>query len=318
MNTSLNHRRGNKPIGNGKAKRMRLKKIITPVILLIAILTSCNPLKQMQTHQNAMKTAFDEGNYEQVLVAYNQLKNYHKSKSSSVNLDYIKMAAKSAIELENYLKAEELLKSWQAKSDDLEAIKLLGEVYHQTGKTDKEYNLWNENYDRIQSDELKKEIGSRLFAIEMEKKEYDKALERARKMPPLSDPRIVFLRVEALEATGNLDEARELNTDLVEKNPDFKPALKWKAIDIYERAEKWYKAEMSDYNKNPEYTAYVYLKRELKKISAMYRQSRDIFEKLHQENPKNETYIKYLKNIYLRLEMREEASKMDMLLKNQR
>jgi predicted Zn-dependent protease len=50
----------------------------------------------------------------------------------------------------------------------------------------------------------------------------------------------------------------------------------------------------------------------------MYRQSRDIFEKLHQEDPDNQLYIKYLKNIYLRLEMNEEAAKMDMLLENQR
>ncbi|PWD98318.1 tetratricopeptide repeat protein [Marinilabilia rubra] len=296
---------------------MRIRKIFAPVIL-IAVLASCNPLKQMQTHQNSMKESFDAGNHNQVLMAFNQLENYHETKESSVSLDYIKMAAKSALEVEKYTQAEELLKKWKSKSDDFEAVKLLGEVYQKTGKNDKEYNLWSENFDRIESEEMKKEIGSRLFAIEMEKKEYNKALDRARKMPPMSDPKIVFLRVQALEATDQTDEAREVNNALLKKNPEFKPALEWKAGDIYERAEKWYKAEMSEYNKNPEYTAYVYLKRELKKISSMYRQSRDIFEKLHQEKPGNEKYIKYLKNIYLRLEMREEATKMDMLLKNQR
>ena len=60
------------------------------------------------------------------------------------------------------------------------------------------------------------------------------------------------------------------------------------------------------------------LKRELKKISAMFRQSRELFEKLHEGDPDNEQYIKYLKNIYLRLDMNGEASKMDMLLENQR
>lgn len=296
---------------------MRIRKFFAPVILL-AVLASCNPLKQMQTHQNSLQEAYDAGNYNQVLVAFNQLENYHATKESSIKLDYIKMAAKSALEIEKYNQAEELLKRWNSESDDFEAVKLLGKVYHKTGKTDKEYDLWSENFDRIESDEMKKEIGTRLFAIEMEQKEYDKALERARNMPRMSDPKIVFLRVKALDATGKTEEAREVNNTLLKENPDYNPALEWKAADIYERAEKWYKAEMSEYNKNPEYTAYVYLKRELKKISSMYRQARDIFEKLHQEDPKNEKYIKYLKNIYLRLEMREEATKMDMLLKNQR
>jgi tetratricopeptide (TPR) repeat protein len=151
----------------------------------------------------------------------------------------------------------------------------------------------------------------------MKRKEYEDALERANKMPPLSDPRIMSMRMEALEETGKKDEARKLCETILEKHPDYEPAMEWKAIDIYERAESWYKSEMSKYNENADYTAYVYLRRELKKISAMYRESRDIFEKLHQNNPGNTQYIKYLKNIYLRLEMREEATKMDMLLENQ-
>ncbi len=75
---------------------------------------------------------------------------------------------------------------------------------------------------------------------------------------------------------------------------------------------------MAKYNKDQNYTAYVYLKRELKKISSMFRESRELFEKLHEDDPDNQQYIKYLKNIYLRLDMKGEASKMDMLLENQR
>ncbi|WP_291856731.1 hypothetical protein [Marinilabilia sp.] len=50
----------------------------------------------------------------------------------------------------------------------------------------------------------------------------------------------------------------------------------------------------------------------------MFRESRELFEKLHEDDPDNQQYIKYLKNIYLRLDMKGEASKMDMLLENQR
>jgi tetratricopeptide (TPR) repeat protein len=296
---------------------MKIKKLTTS-FLLLALLAGCNPLKQLQTHQASIKNAFEAGNYSEVLVNYEKLKDYHSSKGSEVKTEYLKMAAESAVKLERYPMAEELLQEWLDRDEDFEAVKMLANVYEQTGKTDKEYKLWNRYWEKIESPELKKEVGQKLFAIEMEQKEYDKALDRAKEMPPMNDPRIVFLRVKALEATDKKEEARSLCNTLLEKNSDFKPALEWKAKDLYEQAENWYKAEMREYNKDPNYTAYVYLKRELKKISAMYRQSRDIFEKLHQEDPDNQLYIKYLKNIYLRLEMNEEAAKMDMLLENQR
>ncbi len=296
---------------------MNLRKLIFPVFLLI-IVTACNPLKKMQSHQTSMQQAYETKDYPGVLAAFNQLESYHTSKESKIKAEYLKLAGKAAMETGNYDLAEEVLLRRLDRSEDIETVELLADVYSQSGKTDKEYDLWTKYQDQIESEEKKAEISHKLFAIEMRRKDYNKALERARKMPPLSDPRMMFMRVEALEATGKDEEAREVCNNLLEKNPNFKPAMEWKAIDIYERAEKWYKAEMSKYNNNQDYTAYVYLKRELKKISSMYRQSRELFERLRQEAPDNQQFTKYLKNIYLRLEMREEASKMDMLLENQR
>lgn len=295
---------------------MKIQSLIISGFLLILII-GCNPLKQMQSHQDSIEEAYNAGNYQQALTAFDELSNYHSSKESEVELKYIKMAAQSAIELQQNQQAEELLQQWINKSEDLEAIELLASVYQKAGKTDKEYDLWNQHWDKIESQDKKKEVGSRLFTIEMDREEYEKALERVNEMPPLSDPRTMFMRVEALDATGQDEEAREVCNKLLEKHPDYAPALEWKGKDIYDRAEAWYKSEMKKYDENPEYTAYVYLRRELKKISSMFRQSRDIFEKLHQDNPENNSYIKYLKNIYIRLEMREEAAKMDMLLENQ-
>jgi tetratricopeptide (TPR) repeat protein len=296
---------------------MKIKKLFSS-ILLLAALGGCNPMKQLQTHQSSLTEAYEAGNYTETLIAYNRLKDYQTSKGNPVSTEYLKMAAKSAIETEQFKQAEEILQQWISESSDFEAIELLAKVYNQTGSKDKEYNLLDKYYNQIESDEMKREISTRLFAIEMDRKEYEKALERANQMPPMNDPRIVFMRVEALDATGRKDEARKVCNNLLEKDPDYKSALEWKGKDIYERAEEWYKSEMSKYNKNPDYTTYVYLKRELKKISALYRQGLEIFEQLHEEEPKNQKYIKYLKNIYLRLDMREKAAKMDMLLDHQR
>ncbi len=301
----------------GKHMAMKLNRLFVPVMVLV-VLAGCDPLKRMHTHQDSIKESFNADEYNQVLTAYNDLENFHESRESEVNVEYTMMAAKSAVALEQYDQAEELLNQVIDETNDFEAIQLLGGIYEKTGNTNKEYEHWNRYFDEIESEELKKEIGQRLYSIEMENEEYEKALNRAQKMPSMTDPKLMFMRVEALEKTDKKEKAREVCDELLDKHPDFEPAMDWKAEDIFHQAEEWYQAELEEYDENPDYTAYVYLRRELKKISSMFRESRDIFEKLHQNNPDNKKYIQYLKNIYLRLDMEEEAAKMDMLLDNQR
>ncbi len=302
---------------NENFNRMKIQKLISG-ILILALAAACNPLKQLQSHQNSIENAYEAGNHIEVLRAYDELEAYHNNEGTEIETEYLEMAAKSAVEAGLNNRAEKLLQDWIDETGEFEAIEMLGNLYRETGQTDKEYDHWNKYWDSIESDEKKKEIGLRLFSLDLKKDNAEKALDRFDEMPPVSDPRIMLKRVEALEATGKKDKARETCNQLLEKNPDFEPAIAWKAADIYQRAENWYKKEMEEYEKNEEYTAYVYLRRELKKISKLYRQSRDMFEKLHENNPDNEKYIRYLKNIYLRLEMQEEAAKMDMLLKKQR
>ncbi|SFE91337.1 tetratricopeptide repeat protein [Thermophagus xiamenensis] len=296
---------------------MKIGKLIA-TLLLPAVIVGCNPLQQLQTAQLTLQNAYEAGNNAEVLSAYEKIQAYHTEHGTQIETENLKMAAQSAVQLQRYALAETLLSEWLNRDHDIEAVKLLARVYENTGQQNKKYELWNNYWDKIESPELKSEVGLKLFSIEMERNEYEKALERSRKMPPISDPRMVMLQIKAMEATGKTEEARTTCNSLLEKHPDFQPAMEWKAKDLYKRAEEWYKAEMAKYNKNPNYTAYVYLKRELKKISSLYRQSRELFKTLHQENPEEQSYIKYLKNIYIRLDMKKEAAKMDMMLKNQR
>ncbi|MFO7999896.1 MAG: hypothetical protein R6U46_01535 [Marinilabilia sp.] len=297
---------------------MKIRKGIISVLALAAVV-ACNPLKQLQSHQTSLEEAYDAGNHRDVLVAFDELESYHSQEGGEIETDYIEMAAKSAYELENYQRAEDLIREWIDETGNFEAIELLGSLYRETGDSDREYEHWEQYWNEIESEDMKEEIGSRLFSLEIEKENYEKALDRFNKMPPASEPDILFMRVEALEETGKEDEAKKACDQLLEEHPDYEPAIAWQATNIYERAEKLYEEEMRKYeekDESEEYTAYAYLRRELKKVSKMYRDSRDMFEKLHENNPDKTEYIKYLKNIYLRLEMREEATKMDMLLKD--
>jgi hypothetical protein len=124
-------------------------------VLFITLIAGCNPLKQMQTHQTSISEAYNAENYEQVLIAFNQLENYHETEESNIQLNYVKMAAKSAIKLDRYQFGEELLQRWLDKSKDPEAIELLASIYTETGKTDKEYEHWKIYLNTIESEERK-------------------------------------------------------------------------------------------------------------------------------------------------------------------
>lgn len=91
-------------------------------------------------------------------------------------------------------------------------------------------------------------------------------------------------------------------------------ALATKAILLYEKNENRYKQLMDGYNKSKNATSYAYLKRDLKYLSADYRNCRDMFEKLHSEFPQERIYIQYLTNVYIRLEMHEKAKQLQKLL----
>ena len=296
---------------------MKFFRVVVPMISLMVVF-GCNPLKQMQTLQGSVSQAFNSGDYEQTLASFDQLNKYQSDQGATTDLSYLKMAAQSANALKRYSRAEELLTGWLERSKDEEAVLMLGELYQETGQTDKEQKHWNQYLSLVTSDEAKLEILSRQFALEMKNENYPAALEVCDRMPPTELPELLFMRAEALKATGKEKEADAIVETILEKNPSFEPALLWKGVKVYNQADKWYQSEMTKYNHKPDYTSYVYLRRELKKISSLYRQCRDIFENLREQDPTNKTYIRYLKNIYLRLEMKAEAVKMDMLLNDQK
>lgn len=298
---------------------MKLLRFAFP-ILALGLVVSCSSLTKaptLQPMQSAVSDAYAAGDFEQTLSSYDKLENYQTSRGSAPDLAYLKMAAKAADELKQYARAEELLNNWLEQSRDEEAVLMLGELYSATNQTAKEEAHWKKYLSLVKSDETRLEILSRQFKMEVKNKEYQKALELWEQMPPTFLPELLYLKAEALKATGKKEEADKIVDEILERNPDFEQALFWRASDIYTKAEEWYQSEMGKYNKKPDYTSYVYLRRELKKISELFRQSREMFEALREIDPANTVYIKYLKNIYLRLEMKEEAVKMDMLLSNQ-
>lgn len=91
-------------------------------------------------------------------------------------------------------------------------------------------------------------------------------------------------------------------------------ALFYKAVQKYEKCEAKYKKLLDDYEKKKNATTYAILKRDLKFLSGDYREAKDMFENLRKLAPDNKSYIKYLINIYNRLDQSDKAKQLERLL----
>ena len=122
------------------------------------------------------------------------------------------------------------------------------------------------------------------------------------------------LYYEGVKDIQSPDALMALCDEVLTLQADHQDALKYKAVLLYEKSEARYKELMDDYNKNKNATSYAYLKRDLKRLSADYRMCRDLFEKLRLLAPDNGNYIRYLYNVYLRLDLNDQAKKLEKLL----
>lgn len=286
------------------------------ILLFISAITlfSCNPLKQLQTEQVAAEKSYTEKNYAQAYTQLSVLIKKLEQNNQKVPNALILKAAESASEISNYSAATDYYKKNVSDSASVEAVKGLIKVLNAqelhaevADELSKHKKLLTE---KGEEDYLKQQVFNN--NVDLNKK--DAVITSFKELTkPTEDQAMIY--INTLENAGNKKEALKYCKQLVKSNPNFYKAREWKGKYYYEYAENWYKNEMNKYNKDKNYTAYVYLKRELKKISANYKVAKEQFEILHKQYSTDKKYIKYLKNIYLRLELKKEATAMDNLLK---
>lgn len=110
-------------------------------------------------------------------------------------------------------------------------------------------------------------------------------------------------------------ELTSICNEALKANPKEIVALKYLGTQTYNKAEASYKAAMDEYNKKKNATTYAYLCRDLKKISAIYIESKNYFEKVRNIDKADQGTIKYLINIYNRLDQPAKAKSLQKLLK---
>ena len=290
------------------------KLSILSIAILLAGLFACNPMKKIETTQTSAYSAYQNGNFTEALTMYDQLMKLYKEQSKDVPYDIIVKAGKAAFNAKNFEKAKEYLSKAFEGNKTYEILNMLIDTYKQLDETGVIKKLITDNIPVFQKAGKTSEAYTELFKMSYSAGDLEEAYKNYNK---ISDPAIDLFPeyLTVLNDLGKKDEAQKACETMLVKDANSVPALEWLAVNEYNKAEEWYKKEIAKYNKNKNATTYAYLRRDLKKISVIFRSARDKFLKLHKLDPNNKSYIKYLKNTYLRLDMKDKAKEMDDLLK---
>ena len=282
--------------------------------VFIGLLSACSPLKKIESSKVAALATYESKDYPRAFTQLSSVIKSYKQAGVDVPNDIYLKAAESAQKIKNLTAASELYK--EALDDSLTVIGVKGyiENIQKTENTNDLTIALNKYADFLKEAGQEEYVTQKMFNNAIDEGNDNLIIEYFSQLKTVSeDQNMAYLG--ALERLGKKKEAVEFCNKLVKENPSYRKAKEWKAVYYYNLAEEGYKREMDKYNKNKTYTAYVYLKRDLKKVSANYRIAKEEFEDLRKVNVDEKKYIKYLKNIYLRLEMKREAAAMDKLLK---
>ncbi len=292
---------------------MRVIKVFILSSILLGTLFSCSPLKKLESSETTALASYANRNYEQ---AYSQLLaviNNYKSANQKVPYQVYLKTAHSASQLGNassatqyYVKALDDSLTVDAVKDYLLNMNKLGDVAQANAVLNK--------YSEFLSNNGQKEyLVNQQFTHALVTEDDAVIIELYPQLTTTNEEQSMAY-LNALENTDKNKETLLFVNKLLNENPSYLKAKEWKAVYYYNKAENQYQSLMDAYNKDKNYTAYVYLKRDLKKVTEDFKISSELFEDLRNENATETKYIKYLKNIYLRLEMKREAAAMEALL----
>ena len=292
---------------------MRVIKVFILASILLGTLYSCSPLKKTGSSETTALASYANQNYQQ---AYSQLLaviNNYKSANQQVPYEVYLKTAHSASQLGNASSAIQYYAEALKDSLTVDAVKDYLLNMNKLGNTTQINAAINKYSDFLSSNGQGAYLVNQQFYQALLANN-DSAIAVLYPQLNSTNEEQSLAYLNALENTDKNKEALLFANKLLSDNPSYLKAKEWKAVHYYNKAEDQYQSLMDAYNKDKNYTTYVYLKRDLKKVTEDFKQSRELFEDLRKVNSTEKKYIKYLKNIYLRLEMKREAAAMEALL----
>ena len=287
-----------------KDKNMKLIRLI-PVLAIVLLIQSC--ATNQLTREG--KTAYQKGNYEAALNAWDQVIEKYESKGERADGEIYYKAGLAARKLKEPKKARGYLE----KAEYLEYTSprlytTLAKINKSLDNLSKEIEALEGYYNKYPQGDMIQAMTERLFETYVESENWKKATEI---WPEIKNQ----AQSDADLLTGYLTVNKKLENDtlcdqlagkILELEPKNKTALEWYAKKYFWKAENLYVKEMKAYKNNRTTSQYDRLLNKLDEVYPTFEKSRDYFLKLYKLDPKPQ-YAKFLGNIYSRLQNEEKA-----------
>ncbi len=292
---------------------MKHIKLTISILLSASIMMSCVTTKQLQSIKEQASDSFQKQDYAKAYELYNDLITKLKSKKTVIPNEFYERISESAKNTGNFADGAKWYS--EAINTNLTVSNIKGYIDCLKGsdnfkKVDETINKYSSFLTKNGEENY---LNKELFNSALRKKDTEKTIALYSKIKnPTKVETIAYFYI--LINNNKTQYALKLCDKLNKKNNIPLELQNWEGEYYYNEANKKYKTLMSDYNKNKTYTNYLYLKRDLKPVSANFRKARAIFEKLHSSIPNDKKYIKYLFNIYTRLDLKDRANSMKKLL----
>jgi len=284
---------------------MKISRLI-PGFLVILLLQSCASMK-LTSESN---TAFEQGDYEKVLVNLNQVIEAKEASGKKAKGEVYEKAGIAAYNLKNIEKAQKYLETAKGIAYSSEPMyATLAKVYKHIDNLSKEITaleIYSKNYP--QGTEIKK-IRIRLIETYVESENWDYAVELWPQLETQAqtDVNVLANYLIVNKNLKNNDVCNSLAKQIKKLDANNIILLEYYAEKYFWQAENLYVSEMKAYKKKRTTKQYNKLLKALEKVWPSFKKSRSNYLKLYKIDPKPE-YAGYLAKIYTRFDDKQKAA----------
>lgn len=286
-----------------------IKKFIFYAGILIVFIAGCTTVNKTTSTQQIADKAWAMKDYGAALRAYEQIINEYKQLGKTNECPVYGKAGLAALETGDLSKAVDYLEmDTYTPFATAETYKGQANAYRRIDNLSKEIMALKNYLELFPEGTDNGEIRLQLFDAYVESENWDLAAEL---WPSIPETAKINTDVLGKWFTVNLNLERNNQCDvladqLLENNPDYLPAIEWKAYQTFRFAENHYQIEMEAYEKNKTNKQYKKLLDELEKITTEFHVALGFFDKLYSLDP-DPKYAGYISNIYVRFDDKEKA-----------
>ena len=288
---------------------MKYLRLLVTYFLTVSLFMSCGTGSKLAKMETTGDNAYKEGNYSVALSAYENVIADCRASDREAECPVYTRAGISALRINNITKAIEYLQNaLYTPFANEDTYYFMGRAYREIDNLSKEILTLEDYLDKYPEGKYAADVRQRLFETYMESENWDKARTMwaalSEKVKTETTMQKHWFRLNC--EVESFDDCESLAKKLVEKDPDYVPALEFLGEKYFWKAENRYQAEMEAYEKNRTRKQYARLLEALDGITADFKIALGYYEKLYEMNPAAK-YAQYLSNIYLRFDNKEKS-----------